>query len=179
MAVASQPAITRSLTNSSRIIRISASTLKQISAIKAAAAEIQQKTGEEATPEAIADVVGLSSSRVSALLKMAEQPISLQATTEQDKHLEETIPDTNTPVPNAEADFASLKDSIKKALANLDSRERIVIIKRFGLDEKEPLTLNQVAELLNVSSERVRQIEADAIKKLRSPQSIQFFEGYN
>ncbi|MBR5024598.1 MAG: hypothetical protein IKX48_06000, partial [Victivallales bacterium] len=67
----------------------------------------------------------------------------------------------------------------KKALANLDSRERIVIIKRFGLDEKEPLTLNQVAELLNVSSERVRQIEADAIKKLRSPQSIQFFEGYN
>ncbi|MBR5026742.1 MAG: sigma-70 family RNA polymerase sigma factor, partial [Victivallales bacterium] len=161
--------ITRSLTNSSRIIRISASTLKQISAIKAAAAEIQQKTGEEATPEAIADVVGLSSSRVSALLKMAEQPISLQATTEQDKHLEETIPDTNTPVPNAEADFASLKDSIKKALANLDSRERIVIIKRFGLDEKEPLTLNQVAELLNVSSERVRQIEADAIKKLRSP----------
>ncbi len=171
--------ITRSLTNSSRIIRISASTLKQISAIKAAAAEIQQKTGEEATPEAIADVVGLSSARVSALLKMAEQPISLQATTEQDKHLEETIPDTNTPVPNAEADFASLKDSIKKALANLDSRERIVIIKRFGLDEKEPLTLNQVAELLNVSSERVRQIEADAIKKLRSPQSIQFFEGYN
>ncbi|MBO7091881.1 MAG: sigma-70 family RNA polymerase sigma factor, partial [Victivallales bacterium] len=134
--------ITRSLTNSSRIIRISASTLKQISAIKAAAAEIQQKTGEEATPEAIADVVGLSSSRVSALLKMAEQPISLQATTEQDKHLEETIPDTNTPVPNAEADFASLKDSIKKALANLDSRERTVIIKRFGLDEKEPLTLN-------------------------------------
>ena len=171
--------ITRSLTNSSRIIRISASTLKQISAIKAAAAEIQQKTCEEATPEAIADVVGLSSSRVSALLKMAEQPISLQATTEQDKHLEETIPDTNTPVPNAEADFASLKDSIKKALANLDSRERIVIIKRFGLDEKEPLTLIQVAELLNVSSERVRQIEADAIKKLRSPESIQFFEGYN
>jgi RNA polymerase sigma factor (sigma-70 family) len=172
-------AITRSLTNSSRIIRISASTLKQISAIKAAAAEIQQKTGEEATPEAIADVVGLSSSRVSALLKMAEQPISLQATTEQDKHLEETIPDTNTPVPHAEADFASLKDSIKKALANLDSRERIVIIKRFGLDEKEPLTLIQVAEMLNISSERVRQIEAEAIKKLRSPQSIQFFEGYN
>ena len=172
-------AITRSLTNTSRIIRISASTLKQISAIKAAAAQIQQETGAEATPEAIADVVGLSQSRVSALLKMAEQPISLQATTEENKHLEETIPDTNTPVPNAEADFASLKASIQKALANLNDRERFVIIRHFGLDEKEPMNLQQIGALLGITKQGARAIEVSAIQKLKSPESLRFFEGYN
>ncbi len=172
-------AITRSLTNTSRIIRISASTLKQISAIKAAAAQIQQETGEEATPEAIADVVGLSHSRVSALLKMAEQPISLQATVEENKHLEDTIPDTNTPVPNAEADFASLKASIQKALANLNDRERFVIIRHFGLDEKEPMNLQQIGGLLGITKEGARLIEVSAIQKLKSPESLRFFEGYN
>lgn len=172
-------AITRSLTNTSRIIRISASTLKQISAIKAAAAQIQQETGAEATTEAIADVVGLSQSRVSALLKMAEQPISLQATTEENKHLEETIPDTNTPVPNAEADFASLKASIQKALANLNDRERFVIIRHFGLDEKEPMNLQQIGALLGITKQGARAIEVSAIQKLKSPESLRFFEGYN
>lgn len=172
-------AITRSLTNTSRIIRISASTLKQISAIKAAAAQIQQETGEEATPEAIADVVGLSHSRVSALLKMAEQPISLQATVEENKHLEDTIPDTNTPVPNAEADFASLKASIQKALANLNDRERFVIIRHFGLDEKDPMNLQQIGGLLGITKEGARLIEVSAIRKLKSPESLRFFEGYN
>ena len=172
-------AITRSLTNTSRIIRISASTLKQISAIKAAAAQIQQETGAEATPEAIADVVGLSQSRVSALLKMAEQPISLQATTEENKQLEETIPDTNTPVPNAEADFASLKASIQKALANLNDRERFVIIRHFGLDEKEPMNLQQIGALLGITKQGARAIEVSAIQKLKSPESLRFFEGYN
>ena len=168
-------AITRSLTNTSRIIRISASTLKQISAIKAAAAQIQQETGAEATPEAIADVVGLSQSRVSALLKMAEQPISLQATTEENKHLEETIPDTNTP----EADFASLKASIQKALANLNDRERFVIIRHFGLDEKEPMNLQQIGALLGITKQGARALEVSAIQKLKSPESLRFFEGYN
>ena len=172
-------AITRSLTNTSRIIRISASTLKQISAIKAAAAQIQQETGEEATTEAIADVVGLSHARVSALLKMAEQPISLQATVEENKHLEDTIPDTNTPVPNAEADFASLKASIQKALANLNDRERFVIIRHFGLDEKEPMNLQQIGGLLGITKEGARLIEVSAIQKLKSPESLRFFEGYN
>ena len=172
-------AITRSLTNTSRIIRISASTLKQISAIKAAAAQIQQETGEEATTEAIADVVGLSRSRVSALLKMAEQPISLQATLEENKQLEDTIPDTNTPVPNAEADFASLKASIQKALANLNDRERFVIIRHFGLDEKEPMNLQQIGGLLGITKEGARLIEVSAIQKLKSPESLRFFEGYN
>ena len=172
-------AITRSLTNTSRIIRISASTLKQISAIKAAAAQIQQETGAEASTEAIADVVGLSQSRVSALLKMAEQPISLQATTEENKHLEETIPDTNTPVPNAEADFASLKASIQKALANLNDRERFVIIRHFGLDEKEPMNLQQIGALLGITKQGARAIEVSAIQKLKSPESLRFFEGYN
>ena len=172
-------AITRSLTNTSRIIRISASTLKQISAIKAAAAQIQQETGEEATTDAIADVVGLSHARVSALLKMAEQPISLQATVEENKHLEDTIPDTNTPVPNAEADFASLKASIQKALANLNDRERFVIIRHFGLDEKEPMNLQQIGGLLGITKEGARLIEVSAIQKLKSPESLRFFEGYN
>ena len=172
-------AITRSLTNTSRIIRISASTLKQISTIKAAAAQIQQETGAEATPEAIADIVGLSRSRVSALLKMAEQPISLQATLEQDKQLEETIPDTNAPVPNAEADFASLKASIQKALANLNERERFVIIRHFGLDEKEPMNLQQIGSLLGITKQGARLIEISAIQKLKSPESLRFFEGYN
>ena len=172
-------AITRSLTNTSRIIRISASTLKQISAIKAAAAQIQQETGAEATTEAIADVVGLSHSRVSALLKMAEQPISLQATLEENKHLEETIPDTNAPVPHAEADFASLKASIQKALANLNDRERFVIIRHFGLDEKEPMNLQQSGGLLGITKEGARLIEVSAIQKLKSPESLRFFEGYN
>ena len=171
-------AIMRSLTNTSRIIRISASMLKQISTIKAAAADLLQKNGEEPSPEAIADAVGLPAARVRALLKMAEQPISLQASTEQEKHLEDIIPDENTPPPHAEADFASLKDSIQKALATLSSREQLVLKKRYGLDDNKPLTLIQVANELNISRERVRQIEESAIKKLRSPESSQYFEGY-
>lgn len=170
--------IMRSLTNTSRIIRISASTLKQISTIRAATADLLQKNGEEPTPEAIADAVGLPPARVRALLKMAEQPISLQATTEQEKQLEDLIPDENTPLPNAEADSASLKASIQKALATLNDRERLILTKRYGLDDNKPLTLIQVAEELNVSRERIRQLEKSAIQKLRSPESSQYFEGY-
>ena len=82
-------------------------------------------------------------------------------------------------MPNAEADFASLKASIQKALANLNDRERFVIIRHFGLDEKEPMNLQQIGALLGITKQGARAIEVSAIQKLKSPESLRFFEGYN
>ncbi|MBP5640682.1 MAG: sigma-70 family RNA polymerase sigma factor [Victivallales bacterium] len=171
-------AITRALTNCSRIIRISANKLRVINDIRQAERELLEMTGEPPTPEAIADKLWLPHAQVRALLKMAQQPISLQAALSEDSELAEIIPDDNAPAPELQASRMTLRTSIGKALNNLNEREKLVITKRFGLNEEPPMTLTQLSKELGLSSERVHQIEASAIKKLRQPESRQFFDGY-
>jgi RNA polymerase sigma factor (sigma-70 family) len=171
-------AITRSITNHSRVVRISANTLKQIRDIKAAEQRLLQENGETPTPEEIAQDLKLPEARVRALIKMSQQPISLQADQEEDKQIAETLPDESSPQPLQVADEASLKSSINKVLDELTPRERYIIIKRFGLDGEDTETLQNIADSLGLSQERVRQIEAAAIKKLRKPENKEIFDGY-
>ena len=170
--------ITRALTNCSRTIRISASILKQINDIRAAERELLEATGEEPTPEAIADKLWMPHAQVRALIKMAQQPVSLQTALSEDADLADLIPDENAPAPELIASRMTLRTSIGKALNNLNDRERMVITRRFGLDGENPLTLTELSHEMGLSSERVHQIEANAIRKLRLPESRQFFDGY-
>ena len=170
--------ITRALTNCSRTIRISASILKQINDIRAAERELLEATGEEPTPEAIADKLWMPHAQVRALIKMAQQPVSLQTALSEDADLADLIPDENAPAPEVLASLMTLRTSIGKALNNLNERERMVITRRFGLNGENPLTLTELSREMGLSSERVHQIEANAIRKLRLPESRQFFDGY-
>lgn len=170
--------ITRALTNHSRTIRISASTIKLINEIRRAERELLVSNGIPPRPEDIANFLNLPHPKVRALLKMARQPVSLQTVLAEDSELADVIPDETAPQPQELAAKTSLKESISKAMDNLDEREKLILTKRFGLDDTPPLTLIQISEILGLSSERIRQIEANAIKKLRQPQVAQFFDGY-
>lgn len=172
-------AITRSLTNHSRTIRISASTMKLITDIRRAERQLLDTGKTPPSPEDIANFLSLPHAKVRALLKMAQQPISLQTALFEDSELAEIIPDEDAPRPEALAAQVSLRESITKAMQLLDEREQLIITRRFGLDGEAPMTLIQISELLNLSSERVRQLEANAIRKLRSPSALQYLDGYN
>lgn len=170
--------ITRSLTNHSRTIRISASVLTTLNQIRRCEQELYQRLGVLPTPEQIADNLGLSAPKVRALLKMAQQPISLQSALAEDSELADIIPDSTMPPPEEIVAQRILKSSITKALDCLNERERYIIIRRYGLNDEPEKTLGQISVELGLSSERVRQIEAVAMRKLRSREATQFLDGY-
>ncbi|NLE53509.1 MAG: sigma-70 family RNA polymerase sigma factor [Lentisphaerae bacterium] len=171
-------AILRSITNNSRIIRLPANTLRQVNQIRQAEQLLLQKNGDPPSAEDIAAAIDLSPARVRALLKMTMQPISLQAITNTDTNIQDLLPDDNAPHPQDIAAQNTLQDSVKLALDSLDDREREIISRRFGLNGCEVETLATISKDLNLSSERIRQIEAAAINKLRTPGNLKFFEGY-
>ena len=171
-------AILRSITNNSRIIRLPANTLRQVNQIRQAEQQLLQDTGDTPSADDIAAAIDLSPARVRALIKMTMQPISLQAITNTDTNIQDLLPDDNTPQPQDIAAQNTLQDSIKLALGSLDNREREIICRRFGLNGFETETLATISKDLNLSSERIRQIETAAIKKLRTPGNLKFFEGY-
>jgi RNA polymerase sigma factor (sigma-70 family) len=171
-------AILRAITNNSRIIRLPANTLRQINLIRQAEQQLLQKNGDPPSAEDIAEVVALSPARVRALLKMTMQPISLQAITNTETNIQDVLPDDNAPQPQDIAAHSTLQDSVRLAMDSLDDREREIICRRFGLGGYEAETLASISKDLNLSSERVRQIEAAAINKLRTPGNLKFFEGY-
>ncbi len=172
-------AITRHITNHGRIIRMPANTIQQVSLINRTEQELLQKNGALPTVDEIAAVLGLSPSRVRALQKMSLQPLSLHIIMNEDTTLEDMIADTATPNPHEVAKQNALQDCIKLALDNLDERERTIITLRFGLYGAECHTLAQLSQKLQLTSERIRQIEAAAIKKLRQPDNLKFLDGYN
>ena len=102
----------------------------------------------------------------------------MQTALSEDADLADLIPDENAPAPEVLASLMTLRTSIGKALNNLNERERMVITRRFGLNGENPLTLTELSREMGLSSERVHQIEANAIRKLRLPESRQFFDGY-
>jgi len=173
-------AVTRHITNHGRIIRMPANPIQQINQINRTEQELLQKTGAIPTSEEIAAVLSLSPARVRALQKMSLQPLSLHIImNNEDSTLEDMIADTVTPTPHEAAKQKGLQDSIKMALDNLDERERTIITLRFGLYGAECHTLAQLSQILQLTSERIRQIEAAAIQKLRQPDNLKFFDGYN
>jgi RNA polymerase primary sigma factor len=173
-------AITRALAKSGRTIRIPSNMIREISQINAAEERLVQEGGNQPEAEAVAQAVGLSVARVRALKKMARQTISLQSTvnSEDQTELADFISDHVTDSPAEAMAGAVLREAIDLAMGTLDQRERRILNLHFGLDGGEPKTLREVSLEFGLTSERIRQIEFGALRKLRHPTRRQFFDGY-
>jgi RNA polymerase primary sigma factor len=173
-------AITRALAKNGRTIRIPSNMIREISQINAAEERLVQENGSQPESEAVAEAVGLSVARVRALKKMARQTISLQSTVSGDDQTElaDFISDQASESPEDAMAEGVLREAIDLALDTLDERERRILTLHFGLDGSEPKTLREVSTEFNLTSERIRQIEFGALRKLRHPARRKYFDGY-
>ncbi|MCF7675266.1 MAG: RNA polymerase sigma factor RpoD [Akkermansiaceae bacterium] len=173
-------AITRSIADQARTIRIPVHMIETINKLMRVQKQLVQEYGREPSPEEIADEIHLSVERVRAVLKMAQQPISLQAPVgdSDDTSFGDFIEDKAAENPMEEAGFSMLKDKIKDVLDTLTEREREVLEQRFGLKDGYSRTLEEVGRQFQVTRERIRQIEAKALRKMRHPTRIRKLEGF-
>jgi len=173
-------AITRSIADQARTIRIPVHMIETINKLMRVQKQLVQEYGREPSPEEIADEIHLPVERVRAVLKMAQQPISLQAPVgdSDDTSFGDFIEDKSAENPMEEAGFAMLKDKIQDVLTTLTEREREVLEQRFGLKDGYSRTLEEVGRQFQVTRERIRQIEAKALRKMRHPTRIRKLEGF-
>ncbi|MBN2451939.1 MAG: sigma-70 family RNA polymerase sigma factor, partial [Lentisphaeria bacterium] len=173
-------AVTRGLSRQGRTIRIPANILRELSAITSTEEGLLQELGRQPRPEEVARRTGMPPARVRALRKMSQQMISLQSTIRPtgETILEDFIADDEILAPEYETARRLLREAVDDALRTLDEREREVLILRFGLDGEEPRTFEAISQQFRLSSERIRQIEFKALRKLRHPTRRRFFEGY-
>ncbi len=173
-------AITRSMADSSRTIRIPNHMVETINKVSRATRVLVQKHGREATLEEIAEVMGTTPEKISEIQKLMHDPIPLETPIgdEDDSRLGDIIEDRESPSPEEFASHNLLREAIFKALHTLSFREEQVIRLRFGIDDGQPKTLEEVGEVFDVTRERVRQIEAKAIRRLRRPDLIKILEGF-
>ncbi|MFA6928708.1 MAG: RNA polymerase sigma factor RpoD/SigA [Lentisphaeria bacterium] len=169
--------VSRALASQGRSIRMPINTLRHLRKIRQCERELLQQTGRIPEVHEIAEKLSMSSARVSALIKMSQQPISLQSIKNGDQEWEETLSDETSPQPPDQFVFDSLKDTVRDALGTLEPKEKEVIVRRFGLDDHPCETLEQIGRRLNLTSERIRQIEAMALRKLRDPGKNKYFAG--
>jgi RNA polymerase primary sigma factor len=173
-------AITRSIADQARTIRIPVHMIETINKLMRVQKQLVQEYGREPSPEEIAEEIHLPVERVRAVLKMAQQPISLQAPVgdSDDTSFGDFIEDKTADNPMEEAGFSMLKDKIKDVLDTLTEREREVLEQRFGLKDGYSRTLEEVGRQFQVTRERIRQIEAKALRKMRHPTRIRKLEGF-
>ena len=171
-------AIGRAVALQGRSIRMPINTLRQLSKIQQCERELLQQTGRLPDAHEIAKKLDMSAARVSALIKMSQQPISLHSIRNGDQEFGETISDEKSPHPAEQVAFESLKDTVRDALGTLEAKEKEVIVRRFGLDDHACETLEQIGRRLNLTSERIRQIETAALRKLRDPVKNKYFAGF-
>ena len=173
-------AITRAIADQARTIRIPVHMIETINKLMRVQKQLVQEYGREPTPEEIAEEIHLPVERVRSVLKMAQQPISLQAPVgdSDDTSFGDFIEDKAAENPMEEASFSFLKEKIKDVLDTLTDREREVIEQRFGLRDGSPRTLEEVGRQFSVTRERIRQIEAKALRKLRHPTRISKIKGF-
>jgi RNA polymerase primary sigma factor len=172
--------ITRALAKNGRTIRIPSNMIREITQINAVEDRLVQENGVQPEAEAIAEAVGLSVARVRALKKMARQTISLQSTVSGDEaaELNEFVGDNTAESPEDAMASHVLRDAVGLALTTLDERERRILTLHYGLDGSEPKTLREVSVEFRLTSERIRQIEFGALRKLRHPVRRRYFDGY-
>lgn len=172
--------ITRALAKNGRTIRIPSNMIREITQINAVEDRLVQENGVQPEAEAVAEAVGLSVARVRALKKMARQTISLQSTVAGDEvaELNEFISDDTAESPEEVMAGHVLRDAVGLALTTLDERERRILTLHYGLDGSEPKTLREVSLEFKLTSERIRQIEFGALRKLRHPVRRRYFDGY-
>ncbi len=164
-------AITRAIADQARTIRIPVHMVETINKLIRVSRQLLQDLGREPTPEEIAEKMDLSVDRVREILKISQEPVSLETPIgeEEDSHLGDFIQDDNVPAPADAAAFTMLREQLEEVLNTLTEREQKVLRLRFGLDDGHARTLEEVGKEFNVTRERIRQIEAKALRKLRHP----------
>ena len=164
-------AITRAIADQARTIRIPVHMVETINKVKKAKSQLLHTTGHEPTPEEIAEYLDMPVDKVREILRVAQDPVSLETPIgeEEDSHLGDFIPDDEALAPADAASMSLLKEQLADVLKTLTPREEKVLSLRFGLDDGNPKTLEEVGKEFNVTRERIRQIEAKALRKLRHP----------
>ena len=164
-------AITRAIADQARTIRIPVHMVETINKLIRVSRQLLQEYGREPLPEEIAEVMGISEDKVREIIKIAQEPVSLETPIgeEEDSHLGDFIPDDDAPAPAEAAAFTLLKEQLMSVLSTLTPREEMVLKLRFGLEDGRARTLEEVGKEFKVTRERIRQIEAKALRKLRHP----------
>ena len=164
-------AVTRAIADQARTIRIPVHMIETINKVLRGAKKLMMESGREPTPEELAEEVGITPDRVREIYKIAQHPISLQAEVGDsgESQFGDFIEDTSAESPSEVTGYSILKDKMNEVLATLTDRERMVLIRRFGLLDGKPKTLEEVGFEFNVTRERIRQIEAKALRKMRHP----------
>ena len=173
-------AITRAIADQARTIRIPVHMVETINKLIRVSRQLLQELGREPTPEEIAAEMNMPVERVREILKISQEPVSLETPIgeEEDSHLGDFIQDDNVPVPAEAASFTLLREQLEEVLGTLTEREQKVLTLRFGLEDGRARTLEEVGKEFNVTRERIRQIEAKALRKLRHPSRSRKLKDY-
>ncbi|MBE6575444.1 MAG: RNA polymerase sigma factor RpoD [Ruminococcaceae bacterium] len=164
-------AITRAIADQARTIRIPVHMVETIHKVSRYSRQLLQELGHEATAEEIGEKMGMSADKVREIMKVAQDPVSLETPIgeEEDSHLGDFIPDDDSPAPAEAASYTLLREQLNEVLHTLTPREEHVLKLRFGLEDGRSRTLEEVGKEFNITRERIRQIEAKALRKLRHP----------
>ncbi|MCL6449745.1 MAG: RNA polymerase sigma factor RpoD [Acetobacteraceae bacterium] len=173
-------AITRAIADQARTIRIPVHMVETINKLIRVSRQLLQELGREPTPEEIAEEMEIPVERVREIMKIAQEPVSLETPIgeEEDSHLGDFIEDHEAPAPAEAASFLLLKEQLEEVLETLSPREKKVLRLRFGLDDGRARTLEEVGQVFGVTRERIRQIEAKALRKLRHPSRSKKLKDY-
>ena len=173
-------AITRAIADQARTIRIPVHMVETINKVIRVSRQLLQSLGHDPSPEEISAEMGMPVDKVREILKISQEPVSLETPIgeEEDSHLGDFIQDDNVPVPADAAAFTMLKEQLEDVLSTLTDREQKVLRLRFGLDDGRARTLEEVGKEFNVTRERIRQIEAKALRKLRHPSRSRKLKDY-
>ncbi len=173
-------AITRAIADQARTIRIPVHMVETINRLMRVSRQLLQELGRDPIPEEIAKAMEMPVSKVREIMKISQEPVSLETPIgeEEDSHLGDFIPDDDVPVPAEAAAFTLLKEQLIEVLDTLTEREQKVLRLRFGLDDGRARTLEEVGKEFNVTRERIRQIEAKALRKLRHPSRSKKLKDY-
>ena len=173
-------AITRAIADQARTIRIPVHMVETINKLIRVSRQLLQELGREPSPEEIAAEMNMPVERVREILKISQEPVSLETPIgeEEDSHLGDFIQDDNVPVPADAAAFTLLKEQLEEVLGTLTEREQKVLTLRFGLEDGRARTLEEVGKEFNVTRERIRQIEAKSLRKLRHPSRSRKLKDY-
>ena len=173
-------AITRAIADQARTIRIPVHMVETINKLIRVSRQLLQEKGREPQPEEIAEAMGISVEKVREIIKIAQEPVSLETPIgeEEDSHLGDFIQDDDAPPPAEAASFTLMKEQLMSVLDTLTPREKKVLSLRFGLEDGRQRTLEEVGQEFNVTRERIRQIEAKALRKLRHPSRSKKLKDY-
>ena len=173
-------AITRAIADQARTIRIPVHMVETIHKVSRTARTLLQELGREPTTDEIAEKLGITSDKVREMMKIAQDPVSLETPIgeEEDSHLGDFVEDMDSPAPSESASYSLLREQLCNILHTLTPREEQVIKLRFGLEDGRPRTLEEVGKQFNITRERIRQIEAKALRKLRHPSRSKTLKDY-